>query len=111
MRVVVRGRTFACTLEQCIHGRQHRLAALQSVSLQIRELRLHELIEDLALSEQFVYPKLVVGRHRLRCDLRLEEMREPEPLSLRRRVHVFVRNAFDVDPPEMSRDLFQGPLI
>lgn len=43
--------------------------------------------------------------------VRFQNVREPEALSLGRRVHILVRDATHVDRTEVVRDVAQGPVL
>lgn len=81
-----------------IKCRKHRFPSLKAIPLQIGELQLEKLVERLALREQRVYARLLILAHLdIARRLRLEEVGEPQPLRLRRRVHVLIGDAANVD--------------
>jgi hypothetical protein len=95
----------------------HRLATLETISLQIRKLELEELIEHLALREEPVNALLLNNSWKGRrtttaaaaAAARFQNVREPETLGFGGRMHVFVRNAPYIDRPEVVCDVAQGP--
>jgi hypothetical protein len=103
-------RTLCSDDKEGVECGDHRLAALEPVPLQVRELDLQKLIKRLALHQQPVHARLLrrIGR---RGGLRLEDVGEPETLGLGRRVHVLVRDAADVHGAQVRGDVAQGPRL
>jgi hypothetical protein len=88
--------TLSCDRKQPVHRGNHRLASLQTIALEVGELKLKVLVKRFALHEEPVDALLLViawqGRR-----ARFQNVRKPEAFGLGGGVHVLVRDATHVD--------------